>query len=324
MAATATNSNARQTLLVTVRDSVSLCAFDLATGETIGIAKTGEEGVSKPHEFAVTKDGRRAFTSIYGNRGYGTNDKPDKRLGIVDLATMTTEGYVDLDLYRAPHGMTTDRDGMIWVTAELNRCALVIDPDARKIHRSVWMEAPVHFLAQSHDGARLYFSHKEIPFVSVVDIARRQVTGRVMLPIGSQALWVSPDDQWLYVGDFNRPLLHVVDCESNTIVRTVKLKAIPGWPYATPDGRYVIVTTYDEPNDKGYVEIFRADDFSLVGIVEPGAEPFHSVATDDGAHIYVALADGRIPKIALETAIIAEDRIKANGRGAEKLLVVTR
>jgi DNA-binding beta-propeller fold protein YncE len=316
--------NARQTLLVTVRDSVSLCAFDLATGESVGIAKTGEEGISKPHEFAVTKDGRRAFTSIYGNRGYGTNDKPDKRLGIVDLDTMTTEGYVDLDLYRAPHGMTTDRDGMIWVTAEVNRCVLVIDPDKRKIERSIWMEAPVHFLAQSHDKKRMYFSHKEIPFVSAVDIESRTVEARIPMPIGSQSLWVSPNDEWLYVGDFNRPLLHVVDCASNVIVRSVALKAIPGWPYATPDGKYVVVTTYDEPNDKGYVEIFRAGSFELVGVLDAGSEPFHAVATDDGKHIYVALADGRIPKIALETATVAEDKLKCNGRGAEKLLILAR
>jgi DNA-binding beta-propeller fold protein YncE len=320
----ATRPNARPTLLVTVRDSVSLCAFDVETGDSVGIAKTGEEGVAKPHEFAVTKDGRTAFTSIYGNRGYGTNDKPGKQLGIVDLETMTTTGMVDLDLYRAPHGMDTDRDGMIWVTAEVNRCALVVDPDARKIARSIWMEAPVHFLAQSRDGKRMYFSHKEIPFVSVVDIERKQVAGRIGLPIGSQAVFVSPDDRFLYVGDFNRPMLHVIDCATNALARTVPLKAVPGWPYATPDGKYVIVTTYDEPNDRGYIEILRAADLSPAGVVEAGAEPFHALAAGDGRHIYVALGDGRIPKIDLERAQIAEDRMKANGTGAEKLMIVPR
>jgi hypothetical protein len=59
-------------------------------------------------------------------------------------------------------------------------------------------------------------------------------------------------------------------------------------------------------------------------VVDAGSEPFHAVASDDGNHVYVALADGRIPKIELETATIVEDRMKANGRGAEKLLVVTR
>jgi hypothetical protein len=119
-------------------------------------------------------------------------------------------------------------------------------------------------------------------------------------------------------------LLHVVDCEGEEIARTVQLKAVPGWPYATPDGKYVVLDTYDEPNDKGYVEIFDATDFSCVGVVDAGAEPFHAVASDDGKHVYVALADGRIPKIELATATIAEDRLKANGRGVEKLLVVNR
>jgi DNA-binding beta-propeller fold protein YncE len=317
-------ANARATLLVTVRDSVSLCAIDLASGETVGIAKTGEEGIAKPHEFALTRDGRTAFTSIYGNRGYGTNDKPGKELGIVDLETMTTMGKVDLDLYRAPHGMDTDRDGMIWVTAEVNRCALVIDPETRRIARSVWMEAPVHFLAQSRDRKRLYFSHKEVPFVSVVDVGEKRVAGRIPLPIGSQSLSVSPDDTRIYIGDFNRPLLHVADAATNRVIETAKLVAVPGWPYATPDGKYVIVTTYDEPNDRGYVEILDANDLTKARAIEMGAEPFHAVAAGDGKHIYVALGDGRIPKIDLERGVVAEDRMRANGTGAEKLMIVAR
>ncbi len=316
--------NARATLLVTVRDSISLCALDLETAETVGIARTGEEGVAKPHEFALTRDGKTAFTSIYGNRGYGTNDKPGKELGIVDLETMTTVGKVDLDLYRAPHGMDTDRDGMIWVTAEVNRCALVIDPETRRIARSVWMEAPVHFIAQSRDRARMYFSHKEVPFVSVVDVGEKRVTGRIPLPIGSQSLSVAPDGRRIYIGDFNRPLLHVADAATNQVVETVKLAAVPGWPYATPDGKYVIVTTYDEPNDRGYVEILDARDFARARVIEMGAEPFHALAAGDGRHLYVALGDGRIPKIDLERAAIAEDRLRANGTGAEKLMIVPR
>lgn len=316
--------NARATLLVSVRDSISLCAIDIETAETVGIAKTGEEGVAKPHEFALSADGRTAFTSIYGNRGYGTNDKPGKELGVVDLETMTATGKVDLDLYRAPHGMDTDRDGMIWVTAEVNRCALVIDPASRRIARSVWMEAPVHFIAQSKDRKRMYFSHKEVPFVSVVDVGEKRVSGRISLPIGSQSLSVSPDDRRVYIGDFNRPLLHVADAATNEVVETVPLTAVPGWPYATPDGRYVIVTTYDEPNDRGWVEILDANDLTKARAIEVGAEPFHAISAGDGRHIYVALGDGRIPKIDLERAAIAEDRMRANGTGAEKLMIVAR
>jgi len=50
----------------------------------------------------------------------------------------------------------------------------------------------------------------------------------------------------------------------------------------------------------------------------------HVIQGSGEAEITVALADGRIPKIDLETATIAEDKLKANGRGAEKLMVVTR
>ena len=51
----------------------------------------------------------------------------------------------------------------------------------------------------------------------------------------------SADGARLYVGDFHRPLLHVVDCAARKVVETVPLTGVPGWPFCTPDGRFVMV-----------------------------------------------------------------------------------
>lgn len=314
--------NTRRTLLVSVRDSLSVMAIDLATGDTVGVAKMGEDRDQKPHEFALSPDGRFAFASIYGNGPYGANTKPGKELAVIDLAAMARIGTVDLDLYRAPHGVASDGDGMIWATAERNHSAIVIDPATRAIVRNVWMQVPVHFVAAAPGGRTMWFAHKEYPFVTAVDVARKAVIGRVDLPIGAQAIKASPDGRFLYVGDFNRPLLHVVDVAAMSVARTVPLVAVPGWPYATPDGRFVVVTTWNEPAERGFVEIFAAADLAPVGVVECGAEPFHATVSDDGDHIYVALADGRIPLINLARATIAEDRLRANGTGAEQVMIV--
>ena len=120
-----------------------------------------------------------------GDKDYGPNT-PDNRLGIVDLRDFSFAGHMDLGLYKGPHAMMTDRDGKIWVTVDPNRCVLIIDPDSREIERTTHLEVPGYFLAASPDGYTVYFSAKEYPVV-VVDVASKQVTGRISVPVGGQA-----------------------------------------------------------------------------------------------------------------------------------------
>jgi len=310
-------TNGKDTLLVTVKGNTSLTAFDLATGAKLGVATTG----TKPHEITLSKDQKTAFISIYGTADYGRN-QPNNEIGVIDLDTMTERHRINLDLYRGPHGLITDHDGNIWVTVEENQSVLVIDPETFQIEQTVWLQVPVHFLAQSTDGAKIYCSHKEYPFISVVDVASRTLSSKIPLPRGAQAVRVSPDGTRLYVGDFNMPLVHVFDCASEELIQTIPLQAVPGWPYPTPDGRFLVVTTLDEPANKGYVELFFAPDLVPHAIIEFEAEPFHAIATPDGDHIYVALSDGRLPKINLETGTIVDDSLQAGDVMPEAFAIV--
>jgi DNA-binding beta-propeller fold protein YncE len=158
------------------------------------------------------------------------------------------------------------------------------------------------------------------PVVTEVDVASRAITARIGLPVGAQALRVSPDGYRLYVGDFRRPLLHVIDCEARKPVATVPLTGVPGWPFNSADGKYVVVTTYDEPADRGYAEILDAGDLARRRVVELPAEPLHALATRDGKGMYVALANGEIPRIDLASAAIVEGGFFAGGTMPEALI----
>ena len=61
----------RELIIATVKENASLSVFDAATGERIAAIPVGEKDVAKPHEIALSKDGRRAFVSVYGDKGYG-------------------------------------------------------------------------------------------------------------------------------------------------------------------------------------------------------------------------------------------------------------
>jgi DNA-binding beta-propeller fold protein YncE len=309
----------RELIIATVKENVSLSAFDTETGERIAAVTVGEKDVAKPHEITLSKDGSRAFVSIYGDKDYGRNT-PDNRIAVVDLKAMELLGHINLDLYRGPHAMMTDAEGKIWVTVEENRCALVIDPDSREIERTIFLEVPGHFLAPAPDGATVYFSAKEYPVICEVDVAAKTVRARIGLPVGAQAIRVSPDGSKLYVGDFYRPLLHVVDCASRQLIETVPLKGVPGWPFNSPEGDLVIMTTYDEPADRGYVELLDSGDLTERRVIDVPAEPFHAAPMRDGEHILVALANGEFVKINLREGAIVPGGFGAGGVMPETVL----
>jgi DNA-binding beta-propeller fold protein YncE len=311
--------SSRELILATVKENVSLSAFDAATGDVVAAVPVGTKDVAKPHEIAVTQDGSHAFVSLYGDKDYGPNT-PDNRLGVVDLRDFSLAGHVDLTLYAGPHALMTDRDGKIWVTVDPNRCVLVIDPVTWEIERTIYLEVPGHFLAASPDGNTVYFSAKEYPVVVVVDVGTKQITGRIPLPVGGQALRVSPDGSRLYVGDFHRPLLHVIDCKSHALIQTAPLTGVPGWPFNALDGKTVIVTTYDEPADRGYVELLDSADLNNRRVIEVPSEPFHALPLRDGRHALVALASGEIAKIDLIEAMLVDGGFSAGGSMPETLL----
>lgn len=309
----------RELVIATVKENVSLSVFDAATGDIIAAVPVGTKDIAKPHEITVTADGNFAFVSLYGDKDYGPNT-PDHRLGIVDLRDFSFAGHLDLGLYKGPHALITDRDGKIWATVDPHRCVLVIDPVSREIERTVHLGVPGHFLAPSPDGNTMYFSAKEYPEVVAVDIATKAITNRIPLPVGGQGLRVSPDGMRLYVGDLNRPLLHVIDCAQKEVISTVPLTGVPGWPFNSRDGSLVIVTTYDEPADRGYVELLDAADLTNRQVIEMPAEPFHALALRDGAHALVALANGEIAKIDLVAGTLVDGGFSCGGTMPETLL----
>ena len=309
----------REIIVATVKENVSLSAFDAVTGGTIAVVPVGTKDVSKPHEIALSRDGKKAFVSLYGDKDYGPNT-PDNRIGVVNLTDFSFAGHIDLDLYKGPHAMWAAPDGMIWVTVDPNRCVLLIDPDSWEIEKTLFLEVPGHFSAASADEGYIYFSAKEYPVVVEVDVSRREITRRFQVPVGAQAVRVSADGKCLYVGDFNRPLLHIIDLASGELSGTFALTGVPGWPFNSRNGEQLIVTTYDEPADRGYVELLKVSNLNERRGIELPAEPFHALPMKDGIYALVALANGDIAKIDLVNACLTDGGFSAGGSMPETLL----
>ncbi len=78
---------------------------------------------------------------VYGDGIYGRNPHPGHTIAIVDLPSRKVDGTIDVSPYQAPHGIQIDDAGTIYVTCDISRKLLVIDPEGaqnQSRHRHRW------------------------------------------------------------------------------------------------------------------------------------------------------------------------------------------
>jgi sugar lactone lactonase YvrE len=133
-----------------------------------------------PHDLAFSPDHKTVYIPIYGDGIYGRNPHPGHRIAVVDLASRQMTGTIDVSPYQAPHGIQTDQAGKLYVTCDLSRKLLVIDPKTRAIEAAIDTEGTGHWSAVLPDGSKAYVANKNDKlFVSVIDLKSRKMTGRI-------------------------------------------------------------------------------------------------------------------------------------------------
>src|SRR5258708_21651208 len=119
---------------------------------------------------------------------------------------------IALAAYRAPQGIQIDRNGMIYVTCDMDRKLLVIDPKARVIKDAIDTEGTGHWMAILPDASKMYVANKnDKPFVSVIDLKTRKMIGRVPAPGGTQGIAASPAGKPVVAMDATAPIMGAID-----------------------------------------------------------------------------------------------------------------
>jgi DNA-binding beta-propeller fold protein YncE len=203
-----------------------------------------------PHEAVLSPDRRTAYVSIYGNGQVGTNTKPGTRIAVIDLGARKLTGFIEIAPYLAPHGMMFDRAGHLWATAELSNAIIVIDPVRGAVLGAVELGSHrTHFLAVTPDGAKVYAPHRQLKFVSVVDVATRREVKRIQnFSYECQGVAVAPDGNRVYQASSARPLVSVIDPQTDEVAGAVAVEGLGDFPpqltrlKVSPDNRYLVVS----------------------------------------------------------------------------------
>ena len=108
---------------------------------------------------------------------------PGHILCVIDLLKRRRVVDIDLRPYIAPHTLKLGPDGLIYITCENSAVVAVIDRKANKVVDAIDSGSTNgHRLIIAPDGQRLYTENEEDGAVSVIDLPRRKLLGKIKTP----------------------------------------------------------------------------------------------------------------------------------------------
>jgi DNA-binding beta-propeller fold protein YncE len=281
----AASASAQGRLLVAQKGDHSLAIVDPDAGNVI--ANVAENGITG-HEVAGSPDGRLAFVPIYGNSGVGKPGTDGNNIVVVDVVTQKLVGNIQFDHGVRPHcAVFGPRDGLLYVTTELDRAITIIDPKTLKIVGSIPTGQPEsHMLALSHDGLRGYTANVGPGTVSVLDIKARKTLTIIPVSGNTQRIAISNDDHWVFTADQTAPRMAVIDTATNKVAKWVKIDGLGYGSAATKDGRWLLVALPEQNK----VDVIDLRTMTLAHAVDVGKSPQEVLVRPDGKAAYVSCA----------------------------------
>jgi YVTN family beta-propeller protein len=231
-------------LLVAQKGDQSLAIVDPVAGKVLASVP---EGGNTGHEVTASPDGRFAYVPVYGNSGVGKPGTDGTNMVVVDLAARKIVGNVDFGHGVRPHDpVFGPKDGMLYVTTELDQTVSIIDPKTLKIVGSIPTGQPEsHMLALSHDGRRGYTANVGPGTVSVLDMEARKTLTVIVISRNTQRISISMDDKWVFTADQTQPRMAVIDTATNTVKTWIPMAGVGYGSAPTPDGKWLLVALPD-------------------------------------------------------------------------------
>jgi DNA-binding beta-propeller fold protein YncE len=171
-----------------------------------------------------------------------------------------------------------------------------------------------HRLIIAPDGQRLYTENEEDATVSVIDLPRRKLLGKIETPRPLAGIAIAPDGRTVVAVDDAQPTLFLIDSEAGRVREELVLKDVPKPAqiarYA-PDNRMLAVTSLNSDTVSLIEPSFREQTAIKVGS-QPMDMAFH------GDELFVACqGDGSV-----HIVDIPNKRVKGSfsaGKGCESL-----
>ena len=246
------------------------------------------------HELLVMPETGLAYVPIYGEGVHGRNPNPGHQLCIIDLNKRAHVSDIDLRPYMAPHTLRLGPDGLIYITCENSAVIAIIDRSTHKVVDAIESGSTNgHRLVISPDGKRIYTENEEDSTVSVIDLPKRRLLGKIKTPHALAGIAISGDGRTVVTVDDEEPALFLIDTASERVTETVPLEGVPKPAQIarySPDGSLLCVTSVRSDTVSLIEKSFRAQTAVKVGhqpmdMTFRGDELFVACQGDGSVHV---------------------------------------
>jgi YVTN family beta-propeller protein len=309
----ATTGSPGGVLLVANKGDRSLGIIDPADDRQV--AAVPENGVTG-HEVIASPDGKTAYVPIYGDSGVGKPGSNGSNMVAIDIASRKIVGNLDFGHGVRPHcAQFGPKNGLLYVSTELDNTISIIDPKALKIIGSVPTGQPEsHMFVISHDGSRGYTANVGPGTVSVLDLNTRKTLKVIPISSVTQRISISVDDKTVFTSDQSKPRLAVIRTATDKVENWVDL---PGFGYGTaptPDGKWLVVAV----PTANKVAIVDLQTLRVVHTIDVPKAPQEALVRPDGKMAYVS-CDSSAKVAAIRTSDWKVDALIDAGKGADGL-----
>ena len=306
------SSSSTGLLLVANKGDQTVGLIDPGDGRQVAAIK---EGGFTGHELIASPDGKRIFVPIYGDSGVGQPGTDGSTLDVIDVSERKIVKSIDFKHGVRPHcPLFGPKDGLLYVTTELDKTVSIIDPESLRIVGSVPTgQAESHMLAISPDGRKGYTANVGPGTVSVLDLAARKTLTVIPVAGHVQRISLSPDGRWAFTSDTEKPRLAVIDTSTNKVDRWITL---PGTGYGsapTADGKSLLVAI-PSTNE---VAVIDMPTMQVVKTIKVSPSPQEVLVRPDGKAAYVSCSSShQVAAIQIDNWSV---KLIEAGRGADGL-----
>jgi DNA-binding beta-propeller fold protein YncE len=223
------------TLLVANRSGGSISFIDLTTGAEMARVPIGP---IIPHEVAVSPDGRLALTAEYG-----PNSDPGRHVILMDVATATIKGRIDLGPDSRPHtALFLPESGQGVATMQDSDQLALIDLTEMKVVRTYPTGGREgHMVRLSPDGSRAYVTSRGAEgTLSVIFLKEERDPVVIETGPGAEGIAVTPDGGEVWVTNRAVESISVVDTRSLEVVATLDSRHLAGRVEISPGGHAIV------------------------------------------------------------------------------------
>jgi len=215
--------------------------------KTYEVEKTLKGFQRTVHELLVVPETGTAYVPIFGDGIHGRNPNPGHLLCVIDLKNRTHAADIDLRPYIAPHTLKLGPDGLIYITCENSAVVAVIDRSTNTVVHAIDSGSTNgHRLIIASDGQRLYTENEEDSTVSVIDLQKRKLLGKISTPRALAGITISPDGRTVIAVDDIEPTLFLIDTAAGKVDATMRLEGVPEAAQIarySPDNKVLAVTS---------------------------------------------------------------------------------